>query len=154
MAVQDRLFTHDIGVVALYADAALPSTPPGLLVDLITMFLTCSLHGRTESDNGRAISESVMRKLPYAVEYTIDVGAVVDATFPTLFYIYLLYGPGPYWVWLQLQGGDPTLLTDSFVTRAIIDNVDLTSQGEMDAQNMTLSVIQPFQPYGATNKIG
>lgn len=157
MPVPDRLFTSDTAIIALYGDAALPSTPPTGLVNLLTVFRNCSIHGTTEKDQARATSEGVSHSIPYAKGYTIEVGSVIDTSFApltSLMRIYIAYGPGPFWIWIQLQPGDPTIIQHSYVTRAIIDNVHVTADGEMDSEGMTLEAIQEFQPIGATNKIG
>lgn len=153
MAIHDRLFTADAAVIALYTDAASPSSPT-LITNLLSVFKKCSIKGATQHDPGRATSEGVDRVLPYSKKYTIEVGTVADYTLPSLFRIYIAYGPGPYWVWIQLASGDPTVIGWSFVTRAIIESVNISASGEADDEGMSLEVIQEFQPTGSTNKIG
>lgn len=144
MAVENRLFTSDMCVVTLYKNRPnyTDLDVAAQLINMISIYKGCRLRGATSSNPGRATNERGRNSIPYEIGWSIDIGSVVDPTFPNLMAIYIASGAGPFWAWIWMA---PNVLLEgyeqlSFIGRCIISDVELTAAGEDMTQSVSLEI--------------
>lgn len=134
-----RLFGWDAINLAIYANTATAGdvsagSTLGGYGNLISIFTDCHLSSTTEDYEGRAIGERGSYPLPYAEADTIEIGAVADASFLTLFALKKTYGNGPFWIWFKLSNGE------QYRGRVIIGRADLVAPNGPVTQQGLLKV--------------
>lgn len=144
MSAESRLFTADISALTLYKNKPDYSdlNITDQLLNMIAIFKGCRIRASTSTNPGRAILERGRHPIPYELGYLIEVGAVLDPTYPNLLKIFLLGGAGPYWfwAWLSPNSEEQGYQQLSFMGRCIISDVAIVSGGEDSTQDMGLEV--------------
>lgn len=137
MSVATRPFAQDVFHLTLSKVSA--SGGQGtFLADLVSVFTNCRWKATTTRVNKRAVWESTAYPIPIEKAYNITVGAVLDAEFPSLLYLYLTQGIGPYRLTLYLNGYTPLHAT------GIITETGLGSSGEVFDQDLAIEVQGDF----------
>ena len=132
MSVLDRLDSWQVGTIALYPNAEDPTSLDSGAPFYNFLGIYTGFRVRMEDANheNRATGERFNYPIPVSEGYIFDIGATVEG--PSLVSIAMVYGRGPYWMWLVNGNGS------AFRCRVLINGAEFGTDGGTQTQSASL----------------